>query len=281
MSTRVTDEDITLMLRERSSRDVGADLFGVVAAAVDADPTRGRRHADRLPRRPTLLLAAALAVASLIGAVMLAGGSRPPETRPAQTPSPLLGSVEFMNPFGYQLAKGEGLVVDTPEGFPIPGNEGFEGPVTLVPWVRFAHPDPDGDGWDRGVTVRYVYSLRTDPCDSEATPALVDSPEEHVAVLRTIPDIVVSGSRPRLVPAWGQLWQGLEVDIQRTTSTSTCPDFSLWNMPPSAVPLEGPESGRLTIVNVGRLRLVFNSFGPPEFMTKADKLIDSLEWVQG
>ena len=46
MSTTVTDEDITRMLRERSSRDVGSDLFGVVADAVSADATRARRRAE-------------------------------------------------------------------------------------------------------------------------------------------------------------------------------------------------------------------------------------------
>jgi len=64
MTFRPTDEDISRMLGARGSREVPADLRDAIEAAVLGEQRRTRR-ARRSIGRPTLLLAAAVALGAL------------------------------------------------------------------------------------------------------------------------------------------------------------------------------------------------------------------------
>ena len=90
MTFRPTDDDITQMLRVRGSREMPGDLRAAVTAAVQAQPRRSGRLRPRSDR-PALLLAAAIALVSIAGAVSLVGSQLEPE--PRQVPAPVMPSV--------------------------------------------------------------------------------------------------------------------------------------------------------------------------------------------
>ena len=76
MSTHVTDDQIARMLRERAALDVPGDLRDAIALALQADAIDPSRRGRRSWLRPGLLMAAALALASIAG-IGLMTGSRP------------------------------------------------------------------------------------------------------------------------------------------------------------------------------------------------------------
>jgi hypothetical protein len=83
MTFRPTDEDIARMLGARGSREVPADLRDAIEAAVLGEQRRTRR-ARRSIGRPTLLLAAAVALGAVGGAASLIGSQlRSPQHAPA------------------------------------------------------------------------------------------------------------------------------------------------------------------------------------------------------
>ena len=196
----------------------------------------------------------------------------PSATLDPRTPSPLEGVAPFLaNPFGYTLPAGEDLVVDNGELIETALGR-------LSNWIQIRHPDPASVGWDRGLSIRSITGLRSDPCDERSASIPAGSNQQVVDFLKTVPTLVVGDPTTRTIA--GQ-YDALEVEVQFQPGTPDCPNVWLWREPGSISDMVGREPVRMTLFRINARQVVIATFGPPEFRPKADAVIDSIQFVSG
>jgi hypothetical protein len=257
------------------------------AILTSVPTTRQARRGLFAPGRffpmPTLYRVAAvlvIAVVALGGAAFLFGrnSSGPSGPAPTPTPTPTLApapssgptaAVEtaspleghtptFAAPFSYRLPGGEGLVVDDSD----------------PTWYQFRHPNPNGQGHDRGIVVRVVTGGRVDPCDETSAARSIANPNAFLDYFHTVPTMVIGDEGPTLINGL----PAIEAQVTWAEPTGECPNVWLWPEEGSITDLGGRSWSRLSIVDVAGKHVLFNTFGDSSFLDAANEFIDSIEF---
>jgi hypothetical protein len=175
------------------------------------------------------------------------------------TPSPLDGhTLTFAVPFSYRLPAGEGLVVDDSD----------------PTWYQFRHPNPNGQGYDRGVVVRVITGGRVDPCSERSAAKPMANPNAFLDYFHTVPTMVIGDEGPTLINGL----PGVEAQVTWAEPTADCPNVWLWPEEGSITDLGGRQGDRLSVVDVAGKHVLFNTFGGSQFLQAADEFIGSIEF---
>jgi hypothetical protein len=174
------------------------------------------------------------------------------------TPSPLDGHTPtFVVPFAYRLPAGEGLVVD--DGDPT--------------WYQFRHPNPNGQGYDKGIVVRTIDGGREDPCDPNSAAMPMADPQAFVEYFRTVPTMQLRDEGTFSVDGH----PGIEVSVAWSDPTPECPNVWLWPVEESITDLGGRTTSRLSIAAIDGTYVLFNTF-PADFAPSSDEFISSIRF---